>query len=309
MAAAAATATTAFLAIIVLVVMHSYCHHYCCHCDAAKSAQNISSFSTAAVEPKADVEKGQEEVNSGLPAWMLELVPTVKYYINNGQVAFGNQLLETTLCFKFESATGIYTTSQMNQVFAPEVKAENDEEIPDSDPHWGIDVVFLKNTTLCYGPWVDRQRNALQKFFYPFDYQEVQATKPLVPGQRRVHTGLDIKLTLTQLAFCGEVFDLTFVLQYFRFIPEIEEIKSFCRLRSWSLECFVPKSNTLRTQFSVGSPRTTEKKREQALRSRSSTTTGNIDEAVESADEQPITSTAEETISGGWRRHTDESLG
>ena len=42
--------------------------------------------------------------------------------------------------------------------FAPEVKAENDEEIPDSDPHWGIDVVFLKNTTLCYGPWVDRQR-------------------------------------------------------------------------------------------------------------------------------------------------------
>jgi len=42
--------------------------------------------------------------------------------------------------------------------FAPEVKAENEEELPDSDPHWGIDVVFLKNTTLCYGPWVDRQR-------------------------------------------------------------------------------------------------------------------------------------------------------
>ena len=42
--------------------------------------------------------------------------------------------------------------------FAQEVKAENEEELPDSDPHWGIDVVFLKNTTLCYGPWVDRQR-------------------------------------------------------------------------------------------------------------------------------------------------------
>lgn len=42
--------------------------------------------------------------------------------------------------------------------YVPEVKAENEEELPDSDPHWGIDVVFLKNTTLCYGPWVDRQR-------------------------------------------------------------------------------------------------------------------------------------------------------
>ena len=71
---------------------------------------------------------------------------------------------------------------------------------------------------------------------------------------------------------------------------------------------FVPESNTLRRSF-LSLARTTEKKREQGLRSRSSTTTGNLDEAVESADEQPITSTAEETISGGWRRHTDESLG
>lgn len=30
-----------------------------------------------------------------------------------GRVAFGNKLLETTLCFKFESVTGTYTTSQV----------------------------------------------------------------------------------------------------------------------------------------------------------------------------------------------------
>lgn len=35
---------------------------------------------------------------------------------------------------------------------------------------------------------------------------------------------------LVELAFCGEVFDLTFVLQYFRFIPEIEEIKFFLQV-------------------------------------------------------------------------------
>ena len=53
-----------------------------------------------------------------------------------------------------------------------------------------------------------------------------------------------------ELAFCGEVFDLTFVLQYFRFIPEIEEIKFFlqvspvfCDQEGWEgagVSCRVP---------------------------------------------------------------------
>ncbi|EDO27205.1 predicted protein [Nematostella vectensis] len=41
----------------------------------------------------------------------------------------------------------------------PESKGEgNLTEIPDSDPSWGIDIVFVKSTSICYGPWVDRQR-------------------------------------------------------------------------------------------------------------------------------------------------------
>lgn len=71
---------------------------------------------------------------------------------------------------------------------------------------------------------------------------------------------------------------------------------------------FLPESNTLRRSF-LSLARTAEKKKEPGLRSRSSTTTGILDEAVESADEQPISCTIEETISGGWRRHTDHSLG
>ena len=71
---------------------------------------------------------------------------------------------------------------------------------------------------------------------------------------------------------------------------------------------FLPESNTLRRSF-LSLARTAEKKKEQGFRSRSSTTTGNFDDALESADEQPVTSTIEETISGGWRRHTNLSLG
>ena len=71
---------------------------------------------------------------------------------------------------------------------------------------------------------------------------------------------------------------------------------------------FLPESNTLRRSF-LSLARTAEKKRDQGMRSRSSTVIGNVDETLESSDEQPVTSTEEETISGGWRRHTDESLG
>lgn len=70
---------------------------------------------------------------------------------------------------------------------------------------------------------------------------------------------------------------------------------------------FVPESNTLRRSL-LSLARTSEKKKDLGFRSRSSTTTGNIDEAVESADEQLVSRTTEGTISGGWRRHTD-SLG
>ena len=48
-------------------------------------------------------------------------------------------------------------------------------------------------------------------------------------GQIKVISYFDFFVS-AELAFCGEVFDLTFVLQYFRFIPEIEEIKFFLQV-------------------------------------------------------------------------------
>ena len=49
-------------------------------------------------------------------------------------------------------------------------------------------------------------RDALQKFFFPFDYQEIQSTKPLVPGQKRVHTGMDVKFSFD----CDATLDILF---------------------------------------------------------------------------------------------------
>ena len=33
----------------------------------------------------------------------------------------------------------------------------------------------------------------LQKMFLPQDYQEIQAARPVLPGERRIHTGFDFK--------------------------------------------------------------------------------------------------------------------
>ena len=49
-------------------------------------------------------------------------------------------------------------------------------------------------------------RDALQKFFFPLDYHEMLATKPLTPGQRRIHTGLDVKFDFE----CNSTMDILF---------------------------------------------------------------------------------------------------
>ena len=37
-------------------------------------------------------------------------------------------------------------------------------------------------------------REKIQRMFLPQDYQEVQAVRPVQPGERRVHTGFDLKI-------------------------------------------------------------------------------------------------------------------
>ncbi|XP_048589365.1 transmembrane protein KIAA1109 homolog isoform X3 [Nematostella vectensis] len=502
--------------------------------DAAKSNQNIHAVN---VTDPINVEIGKEaqepEGRSSLPSWVLDLVPAVRFDINVGKIAFGNRLFETTLGIQFESAVGIYTTTQPNSSVdqfmhlvkcngrnvrvmlfpspgyngprdepprfmgdgfvvvqsgdcrityymdepgvVPESKGEgNLTEIPDSDPSWGIDIVFVKSTSICYGPWVDRQREALQRFFYPLDYQEMAVTKPLVPGQLRIHTGLDIKFDFeneasldilfsknqetravhvcvgagshigvyqpwtvndygyttsvvtkllnvdastsmsfrnlfeadtldlafhmsfprvwnqtqhwacdvnvhkvtwyfvfthkwyfqelledwsvnyrpdlltfvpyewqfnivlhdfemiwianehnwiecssnprqenAELAFCGEVFDLTFVLQFLRFLPEFEDIKFFLQVEKLVARACLPEYDTLRRSF-LSLSRTSNKRGPQAagMRSRSSTTTALPEEGIDSGDE---TTTG---MGGGdgmftniFRRYTDVSRG
>ena len=52
-------------------------------------------------------------------------------------------------------------------------------------PEWGVDIKCGKATNFSYGPWADRQRELIYKFFFPPDYQNLQPTPLPKPGDMR----------------------------------------------------------------------------------------------------------------------------
>ena len=52
-------------------------------------------------------------------------------------------------------------------------------------PEWGINIKCGKGTNFCYGPWADRQREQIYKFFYPHDYQNHTPTPMAKAGDKR----------------------------------------------------------------------------------------------------------------------------
>jgi hypothetical protein len=71
----------------------------------------------------------------------------------------------------------------------------NGDIVEAAPPVWGIDIKCGKGTDFSYGPWADRQRDHLFKFFFPPDYQEMLVTQPPKPGEQREVQSFDISLS------------------------------------------------------------------------------------------------------------------
>ncbi|XP_041357043.1 transmembrane protein KIAA1109-like isoform X2 [Gigantopelta aegis] len=63
-------------------------------------------------------------------------------------------------------------------------------------PCFGVDIKCGKNTDFNYGPWVDRQRDHLWKFFYPADYQPMIPSVEPKPGETRMYRSFELKMTI-----------------------------------------------------------------------------------------------------------------
>ena len=62
-------------------------------------------------------------------------------------------------------------------------------------PEWGVNIKCGKGTNFSYGPWADRQRELLYKFFFPPDYQVMQPTKEPIAGEKRLASMFRVRLS------------------------------------------------------------------------------------------------------------------
>ncbi|XP_073775872.1 bridge-like lipid transfer protein family member 1 isoform X50 [Danio rerio] len=71
-----------------------------------------------------------------------------------------------------------------------------DAKLQDLPPCWGLDIVCGKGTDFNYGPWADRQRDSLWKFFLPADYQPMKVSEVPTPGKPRQILAFELRMNI-----------------------------------------------------------------------------------------------------------------
>ncbi|KAL2098940.1 hypothetical protein ACEWY4_005420 [Coilia grayii] len=69
-------------------------------------------------------------------------------------------------------------------------------QLQDLPPCWGLDIVCGKGTDFNYGPWADRQRDALWKFFLPADFQAMKVSEVATPGKPRQILAFELRMNI-----------------------------------------------------------------------------------------------------------------
>ncbi|XP_062852110.1 bridge-like lipid transfer protein family member 1 isoform X3 [Trichomycterus rosablanca] len=69
-------------------------------------------------------------------------------------------------------------------------------KLQDLPPCWGLDIVCGKGTDFNYGPWADRQRDSLWKFFLPADYQPMKVSDVATPGKPRQIQAFELRMNI-----------------------------------------------------------------------------------------------------------------
>ncbi len=87
--------------------------------------------------------------------------------------------------FVLVSSNSINLYYYMDEAGVVPLEHETGDPKPYPVPEWGVDIKCGKGTDFSYGPWADRQRELIYKFFFPPDYRPMAVTQPPRPGERR----------------------------------------------------------------------------------------------------------------------------
>ena len=115
------------------------------------------------------------------------------------------------------------------------------------------------------------------------------------------------------MAFCGEALEISFVLPFTQFLPQVEELRFFCRAESLLLRMFLPESNTLRRSV-VSLARNSDNRKYPKL-SRINSMLSDTEDQTDKEDgkNDPLDKKGidypDELLSKGWRRKTGVDAG
>ncbi|KAJ3287854.1 hypothetical protein HK104_008423, partial [Borealophlyctis nickersoniae] len=116
-------------------------------------------------------------------------VPLLKKRVSNEEYGRVKDLLE---CRELDIKYYTDVPGPAPMSFAdPAVDLVGNGDLP---PEWGADLT-VRDGTLHYGPWTDRQRSQIQEFFFPTSYRHYQKTEPIAPGDLRISTSFNLLLS------------------------------------------------------------------------------------------------------------------
>lgn len=140
---------------------------------------------------------GEKPVWRGLQRYQeLERLRQEHHHKFHEQYAKVSELLDIKLC------SLRYYTDQPG--FVPYTQAANSKASPDLEigngdwsPEWGCDVE-LYCTTINYGPWAERQRSEIQKFYFPQHYRDAVMTPTRQAGEPRIFTNFALSIKFNE---------------------------------------------------------------------------------------------------------------
>lgn len=115
----------------------------------------------------------------------------------------------------------------------------------EKEPQWSLTLNCNKHTILNYGPWYDRQREALWKFFFPPNYEKLEPQPEPTLNERRQTSKFDFSIrfkdpnTEVNLLFTSNMSEFPQINQEKNFVANERKIAIKCRSESY-LDVSIP---------------------------------------------------------------------